>query len=77
MTGEGERRNRVKDFSFDFSYWSVEERSHNYASQERVSQHSHRFDLFYCDICSVFNIKLFERLLIHLLFRHLQFHSHQ
>ncbi|KAJ7384731.1 Kinesin-like protein kif16b [Desmophyllum pertusum] len=36
LTGEGERRNRVKDFSFDFSYWSVEERSRHYASQERV-----------------------------------------
>jgi len=36
VTGEGERRNRVKDFSFDFSYWSVEERSRNFASQERV-----------------------------------------
>ena len=40
MTGEGERRNRVKDFSFDFSYWSVDDRSRNYASQERVSEHS-------------------------------------
>ncbi|XP_068717325.1 kinesin-like protein KIF16B [Montipora capricornis] len=36
VTGEGERRNRVKDFSFDFSYWSVDDRSRNYASQERV-----------------------------------------
>ncbi|XP_078351266.1 uncharacterized protein LOC144636002 isoform X2 [Oculina patagonica] len=36
LTGEGERRNRVKDFSFDFSYWSVEEKSRHYASQERV-----------------------------------------
>ncbi|XP_022799911.1 kinesin-like protein KIF16B isoform X2 [Stylophora pistillata] len=36
LPGEGERRNRVKDFSFDFSYWSVSERSRHYASQERV-----------------------------------------
>lgn len=36
LTGDGERRNRVKDFSFDFSYWSVNERSRHYASQERV-----------------------------------------
>lgn len=36
LTGDGERRNRVKDFSFDFSYWSVYERSRHYASQERV-----------------------------------------
>ncbi|XP_067029065.1 kinesin-like protein KIF16B isoform X1 [Acropora muricata] len=36
VSGEGERRNRVKDFSFDFSYWSLDDRSRHYASQEMV-----------------------------------------
>ncbi|XP_073249049.1 uncharacterized protein [Porites lutea] len=36
VTGEGERRSRVKDFTFDHSYWSLEKKNPHYASQERV-----------------------------------------
>ncbi|XP_048586357.1 kinesin-like protein KIF16B isoform X2 [Nematostella vectensis] len=36
VTGEGERKNYVKDFSFDYSYWSADERSRHFVNQERV-----------------------------------------
>ena len=52
MTGDGERKNRVKDFSFDFSYWSADERSRNYSSQERVSAVNKRSGSTHSGKCS-------------------------
>lgn len=45
MTGEGERRDAIKDFSFDFSYWSADERSRHYVPQEKVSFSENRLHI--------------------------------
>ncbi|XP_031569292.1 kinesin-like protein KIF16B isoform X2 [Actinia tenebrosa] len=35
-TGEGERKQQVKDFSFDYSYWSADSNSSHFVTQQQV-----------------------------------------
>ncbi|KAK3710528.1 hypothetical protein QZH41_009354, partial [Actinostola sp. cb2023] len=36
LTGEGERKHAVKDFSFDYSYWSADDTSNHFVTQQKV-----------------------------------------